>query len=138
MLLFRNLFAAVFHKFVSLNTSDLPYKELNDEELKVYYPIGEVASMLNVNVSLIRYWEKEFDFLQAIRNKKGNRFFTKKDVETLKRIYFLVKEQGLTLEGARKSIEHSMHGDEKKREMLQRLEKVLHELKVMRQGLDKK
>lgn len=116
----------------------MPYKELNDEELKVYYPIGEVASMLNVNVSLIRYWEKEFDFLQAIRNKKGNRFFTKKDVETLKRIYFLVKEQGLTLEGARKSIEHSMHGDEKKREVLQRLEKVLHELKVMRQGLDKK
>lgn len=68
---------------------------------KVYYRIGEVAAMFDVNVSLIRYWEKEFSIIKPYRNKKGNRFFTPKDVDNFHLIYNLVKERGFTLQGAR-------------------------------------
>lgn len=68
---------------------------------KRYYSIGEVADMLNVNPSLIRFWEKEFDIIKPKKNRKGNRLFTASDIENLKFIYFLVKEKAHTLEGAR-------------------------------------
>ena len=68
---------------------------------KIYYSIGEVAKAFDVNASLIRFWEKEFDILQPKKNKKGNRLFTQKDLENLKTIYHLVKEKGYTLEGAK-------------------------------------
>ena len=68
---------------------------------KIFYTIGETAKMFNVNVSLIRFWEKEFDILKPKKNKKGNRLFTKKDIENLKLIYHLVKERGFTLAGAK-------------------------------------
>lgn len=70
-------------------------------EDKLYYTIGEVSKMFNVNASLIRFWEKEFDVLKPKKNKKGNRLFTKGDVENLRVIYHLVKERGYTLQGAR-------------------------------------
>ncbi|MEI6888081.1 MAG: MerR family transcriptional regulator [Bacteroidales bacterium] len=68
---------------------------------KLYYTIGEVAELFEVNQSLIRFWEKEFDILKPQKNKKGNRLFTKHDIENLKLIYYLVKERGFTLQGAR-------------------------------------
>lgn len=71
---------------------------------KLFYPIGEVAKKYNVNVSLIRFWEKEFDILKPKKNKKGNRMFTKKDMVNLDIIYHLVKERGFTLEGAKKKL----------------------------------
>ena len=77
----------------------MPYKEKKVE--KLYYSIGEVARMFNVNTSLIRYWEKEFDIIKPGKNKKGNRLFTKEDVENFHIIYHLVKERGLTLKGAK-------------------------------------
>ncbi|WP_103327996.1 MerR family transcriptional regulator [Bacteroidetes bacterium endosymbiont of Geopemphigus sp.] len=72
---------------------------------KLYYSIGEIASAFNVNTSLIRFWEKEFDILTPRKNKKGNRCFSKKDIENFKLIYHLVKERGYTLEGARHIID---------------------------------
>ena len=80
----------------------MPYKE--KEIKKLFYPIGEVAQMFNVSVSSIRYWETEFDILKPKKNKKGNRMFTKKDVENLKIIYHLTKERGFTLEGAKRKL----------------------------------
>lgn len=80
----------------------MPYKEKKIE--KFYFSIGEVAEMLGVNTSLIRFWEKNFDIIKPHKNKKGNRYFTKEDIENLKLIYHLVKEQGMTLEGARKKL----------------------------------
>jgi len=68
---------------------------------KLYYTIGEVADMFNVNTSLIRYWEKEFSVLKPKKNKKGNRLFTKKDIDNLHLIFHLVKEKGMTLNGAK-------------------------------------
>ncbi len=80
----------------------MPYKEKEIE--KLFYPIGEIAQMFDVSVSSIRYWEKEFDILKPKKNKKGNRMFTKKDVENLRIIYHLTKERGFTLEGAKRKL----------------------------------
>ena len=80
----------------------MPYKEKTVE--KIYYSIGEVAELFNVSASLIRFWEQEFDILNPKKNKKGDRFFTLKDMENLKLIHHLVKEKGFTLEGARKQL----------------------------------
>jgi len=77
---------------------------------KLFYPIGEVAKRYDVNVSLIRFWEKEFDILQPKKNKKGNRLFRKKDLENLDIIFHLVKERGFTLEGAKKKIKENKSG----------------------------
>ena len=71
---------------------------------KLYYSMGEVAEMFDVNQSLIRHWESQFSVLRPKRNKKGNRLFTPQDVENLKRIYHLVKECGMTLEGAKRAM----------------------------------
>ena len=71
---------------------------------KLFYTMGEVAEMFDVNASLIRYWGTQFPSLKPQRNKKGNRLFTPADIETLKRIYHYVKECGMTLEGAKKAL----------------------------------
>lgn len=68
---------------------------------KIYYSIGEVSKLFGVNTSLIRFWEKEFDIINPKKNKKGNRLFTQEDVDNLKIIYYLVKEKGFTLQGAK-------------------------------------
>ncbi len=83
----------------------MPYKDF--EITKLYYPIGEVAEIFGVNTSLIRYWEKEFDILKPRKNRKGNRLFTKKDLENLKIIYHLVKEKGYTLDGAKLKLKNN-------------------------------
>ena len=94
----------------------MPYKET--DIVKLYNTIGEVSEMFGVNASLIRFWEKEFDIINPKKNKKGNRLFTAEDIDNFKVIYNLVKEQGLTLEGAkkylkenRKSVQHEVKMD---------------------------
>ena len=71
---------------------------------KIYYSIGEVAAMFNVNKSLIRFWEKEFIIIKPKKNKKGNRYFTENDINNFKIIFHLVKERGYTLDGAKKKL----------------------------------
>jgi|TARA_B100000809_G_C15122546_1_gene524910 DNA-binding transcriptional MerR regulator len=104
----------------------MPYKEKQIE--KLFYPIGEVAQMFEVSVSSIRYWEKEFDILKPKKNKKGNRMFTKKDVDNLKIIYHLTKERGFTLEGAKKKLR------ENKADTIDNVE-IINHLKSIRQFL---
>ena len=77
---------------------------MKSKSKKIFYSIGETAKIFNVNVSLIRYWEKEFSILKPKKNKKGNRLFTQKDIKNLHLIYNLVKERGYTLEGAQKQL----------------------------------
>lgn len=79
---------------------------LSEDSDKLFYSIGEVAEMFDVNASLIRYWEKEFDIIRPQKNKKGNRLFTKKDIENFKTIYHLVKEKGFTLQGAKEALKN--------------------------------
>ena len=76
------------------------------KQTKLYYSIGEVATLFDVNTSLIRFWEKEFIVIRPKKNKKGNRMFTKKDVDNFHLIYHLVKEKGYTLKGAKETLVH--------------------------------
>lgn len=94
---------------------------------KVFYSIGEVAEMFNVNTSNIRFWENEFDILKPHKNAKGNRMFTNEDLKNLKIIYYLLKERGLTIKGAQKKLK------ENKEDTLQNFEVVnrLHEIRQM-------
>jgi DNA-binding transcriptional MerR regulator len=80
----------------------MPYKDKKVE--KLFYTIGEVADMFNVNTSLIRFWEREFDIIKPKKNKKGNRLFTKEDIDNFHIIYHLVKERGMTLKGAQRKL----------------------------------
>jgi len=84
--------------------------EISEKQLtKLYYTIGEVAVMFEVNHSLIRFWEKEFTIIQPKKNKKGNRLFTPKDILNFNKIYNLVKKQGFTLEGAKNALKSKKH-----------------------------
>jgi DNA-binding transcriptional MerR regulator len=71
---------------------------------KLYYSIGEVSKLLDVNSSLLRFWEKEFKLEVSKKNKKGNRLFSPKEIEKINKIYQLVKVKGYTLEGAKKAM----------------------------------
>ena len=100
----------------------MPYKE--QETVKLYYSIGEVARMFDVNNSLIRFWEKEFDIIQPKKNKKGNRLFTQDDVDHFYIIYHLVKERGFTLEGAKKKLKENKSDTTNNIEIIKSLNKV--------------
>jgi DNA-binding transcriptional MerR regulator len=91
---------------------------------KMYYSIGEVSEMFEVNQSLIRYWEKEFDILKPKKNQKGNRQFTRQDIDNLRIIYHLVKERGYTLSGAREKLKHNREDVEKSVEIIDTLRKL--------------
>ena len=91
---------------------------------KRYYGIGEVAKAFKVNASLIRFWEKEFDILNPKKNKKGNRLFTKADIDNFHIIFHLVKERGYTLEGAKKKLKDNKEDTIKNAEIVQSLQKI--------------
>lgn len=95
---------------------------------KRYYGIGEVARAFDVNTSLIRFWEKEFDVLQPKKNAKGNRKFTPEDIKNLELIYHLVKERGFTLEGAKTHLKENRHKTLNNYEIIRKLERVKAEL----------
>ena len=103
---------------------------------KLFYTMGEVAEMFDVNQSLLRYWESQFKILRPKRNKKGNRLFTQEDIRNLKLIYHLVKERGMTLEGAKKALRGAqtdggsdMNRDAELMERLQRIRSLLEEVR---------
>ncbi|MCX6268563.1 MAG: MerR family transcriptional regulator [Bacteroidetes bacterium] len=91
---------------------------------KVYYSIGEVAELFDVNASLIRFWENEFDILKPLKNKKGNRLFTQKDLGNLRIIYHLVKERGFTLQGARDKLRENKEDVVNKVDAIDSLNKI--------------
>ena len=111
----------------------MPYKDKPIE--KQYYQIGEVAEMLGEKASLIRFWEKEFEVLKPKKNLKGNRLFTKKDVETLQIIHFLVKEKGYTLQGARDYLKFQATATKDKLEIIRSLENTREFLVSLRDNL---
>jgi len=111
----------------------LPYKET--ETVKLYYTIGEVSKMFNVNASLIRFWEKEFEVLQPKKNKKGNRLFTSEDVENLRIIFHLVKERGFTLQGAKAKLKDNKSDVTDNTELYDSLTKLKHFLVELKEQL---
>lgn len=112
----------------------MPYKEKEIE--KKYFTIGEVADELGVATSLIRFWEGEFDIIKPKKNRKGNRQFTKEDIKNVKLIYYLVKEKGFTLQGARDFIKNDVETATNKVELIESLKKVRSFLMNLKQELE--
>ncbi len=113
----------------------MPYKDQKVE--KLFYPIGEVAAMFNVNTSLIRFWEREFDIIKPKKNKKGNRLFTREDIDNFHIIYHLVKERGMTLKGAQKKLKENREDTINNLEVIKSLndiKKMLMEIKEEMNG----
>lgn len=102
---------------------------------KLYYNIGEVAEAFEVNTSLIRFWEKEFDMIKPKKNAKGNRKFTPHDVQNFELIYHLVKERGFTLDGAKQHLKENKSETLSKFEMIRKLKKIKSELQSLKANL---
>ena len=100
----------------------MPYKER--EISKMYYTMGEVAIMFDVNQSLLRFYEKEFDVLQPKKNKKGNRYFTPEDIENLKIIFHLIKEKGYTISGAKEYLKSNFNNTKDDQKIISALENI--------------
>ncbi|MFL2604517.1 MAG: MerR family transcriptional regulator [Flavobacteriaceae bacterium] len=102
---------------------------------KKYYSIGEVAGFLNVNTSLIRFWEKEFKQISPKKKKSGARKYTKLDVEILQVIYSLLKEKKMTIDGAKRHLKQSQNKDKILISIRNKLEKVKSELQFLKDNL---
>ena len=107
-----------------------------DKELKLYYSISEVARMFDVNESLLRFWEKEFPQLRPKKGGRGIRQYRKEDIETVKLIYHLVKERGMTLPGARQRMKDNKEATLRNFEIVERLKSIREELIGMKESLD--
>ena len=102
---------------------------------KLLYSMGEVTDMFDVNASLIRYWESKFDCIKPHKNKKGNRMFTPSDIENFKLIYHLVKEKGMTLEGANNAMKRRGKKVMSEVSILERLQNIRAMLVEVRESL---
>lgn len=107
---------------------------LNPE--KLFYSIGEVATMFKVNTSLIRFWEKEFDIIKPKKNKKGDRMFTRQDIDNFHKIFHLVREKGFTLQGAKHRLKNNRDEVDKTDEVVQSLKKIKSFLLDLKKQLD--
>ena len=111
----------------------MPYKEKPIE--KLFYSISEVAQMFDVKTSLIRFWEKEFDIIKPKKNKKGNRMFTKQDIDNFHIIFHLVKERGLTLKGAKAKMKENKDDTINNFEVIKSLKDIKEMLIEIKDGL---
>ena len=111
----------------------MPYKE--HEISKMYYTMGEVAAIFDVNQSLIRFYEKEFDVLHPKKNKKGNRYFTPEDIETLRIIFHLIRDKGYTLNGAKEHLKKNMDESQDQQRVISSLENIKKFLLEVREQL---
>lgn len=102
---------------------------------KRYYTIGEVAKAFEVNTSLLRFWEKEFKEIQPKKKTSGVRKYTPQDVQSIKLIYHLLKEKGMTIEGAKNQLKDSKSSEENKMDVLKKLERIKKELENLRDNL---
>ncbi len=112
----------------------MPYKEKVIE--KKYFSIGEVADMLGVATSLIRFWETEFDIIKPKKNRKGNRQFTREDIDNVKLIFHLVKEKGYTLQGAKDLLKNNNDTLQEKVEIIDSLKRVKRFLLEIRDRIE--
>jgi DNA-binding transcriptional MerR regulator len=113
-------------------------KSIDTQNLdKLYYTIGEVAEMFEVSRSLLRYWENEFSFLTPRKNKKGDRLFTKENIQQIQIIYNLVKERGFTLEGAKQELRKEKGTLTEQFDLVDRLKVIQARLKDLDDKLSK-
>jgi DNA-binding transcriptional MerR regulator len=99
-----------------------------DKDTKLYYSIGEVAQMFHVKESTLRFWEKQFDSISPRTNAKGVRFYKQEDIDHIRLIHYLVKEQRLTLAGAREKLKVN-------KDSVTRQEEIVNKLKLIKEKL---
>ena len=108
-----------------------------NKDLKLYYFISEVARMFDVNESLLRYWEKEFPTIITPKKAGGNiRQYRKEDIENIRLVYHLVKEKGMTLQGAKQRLKVNKERTVQTAEVVDRLKQIREELVKLRKSLD--
>ncbi|MCC8154715.1 MAG: MerR family transcriptional regulator [Tannerellaceae bacterium] len=107
-----------------------------DKDTKLYYSISEVAHMFNVNESTLRFWEKEFDNIRPRKTGKGTRFYKQEDIEAVRLIYYLVKEKGMTLAGARQRLKDNKETTIRQADIVNRLKQVKEELLSLKEAFD--
>ncbi|MDR2910040.1 MAG: MerR family transcriptional regulator [Bacteroidales bacterium] len=112
----------------------MPYKQPKIE--KVIFSIGEVAQMVGIETSAVRYWGNQFEVLKPQKNKKGNRLFTKDDIELIKLIKYLVRERGLTIKGAKQKLKENREETIQNFEIVKRLHEIKQELMEIRDKID--
>lgn len=105
---------------------------------KKYYKISEVAEMLSLPPSTLRFWEKQFTIINPKRNTHGTRFYSPADVERVKMVYYLVKEKGMKIDAAQQQIKSNRSGIERKSQALNRLREIRHTLNMMLEAIDEK
>ncbi len=105
------------------------------ELTKKYYKISEVATILNIPASTLRFWEDKFTIIKPHRNEHGTRFYTPKDIETIRMVYYLVKEKGLKLDAAQEQIKNNHTGVSRKHKTIERLKEIRTELQNMLDAL---
>lgn len=108
---------------------------MNNNYNKKYYKISEVAEILNIPASTLRYWESQFTIIKPKRNNHGIRYYTPSDIETIRMVYFLVKEKGLKLDAAQEQIKRNHSNVSQRHKTIERLKKMRAELKSMLDAL---
>jgi len=103
---------------------------------KIIYSIQEVSKMFNVNASLLRYWEKEFDFISPLKTDKGTRQYREEDIEAIRLVYNLVKEKGLTLAGAKQKLKSNKSGETRIEDIVFRLKSIKSELLALKEEIE--
>ena len=107
------------------------------KQKRIYYTIGDVAEYFGVNESTLRYWEDEFDIITPRRSSRGVRFYNQEDIDNVRLVYYLLKEKGLTLAGAKKQLRENRSGVIRSNEIISRLKSVREELCGIRNELAK-
>ncbi len=118
------------------NKNCLPFQELQDDSVRLYYSMGEAAAIFGLPASTLRFWEKEFDMLNPRKNKKGDRFFSKNDMDIIRTIYYLTKIKGYTLQGAKEALRRDLIREADNAAIVTSLLKVKEMLLKIKEGLD--
>lgn len=132
--IFVSIIYAAEHIIIVMGKRKKPI-QFNDKRL--FYSIQEVADHFAVNVSLLRFWEKEFDNINPKKTAGGTRQYTKEDIQQVEIVYHLVKDKGLTLEGARQSLKSNKDDAEKRVEAVERLKEIKKELLSLEEEFNK-
>lgn len=108
-----------------------------DKNLKLYSSIGEVAKMFDINESTLRYWEKEFDIIRPRKTESGARFYRQEDIDSVRLVYHLLKERGMTIAGVKQKLKDNKETTIRQEEIVNRLKRIKEELLGIKDAFDK-
>jgi DNA-binding transcriptional MerR regulator len=111
-------------------------KPIRFDEKRLFYSIQEVADHFAVNVSLLRFWEKEFDNISPRKTAGGTRQYSREDIQQIEIVYHLVKEKGMTLEGARQTLKSKKDDETRRADAVARLTEIKKELLLLEEEFD--